>query len=287
MLALNYGLNAVAPKLSKAFFDAVVSSLTKKAFKLKSEWQIHPPPSFLCHQPAVSDTLAKGLEEGSVESRPGIASFADLNTVRFTYGSEVRDVDAVIYCTGFTRDFSLVPERAPGGTDEWSLLPNSDGVSLPRLFQSIFPVEDGESLVFLNNFTYSTGFMWIADLASVAVAQVSRGKSALPGREEMERSIDAHHTWLTGLARRERVKSDFVQEESWLRWMNGAAGTGVFEMLGYAWKVWGFWMTEMRLSGLLVGGVETPFALSLFEGGKGRAWEGTREAVLRVSEEVR
>ena len=35
------------------------------------------------------------------------------------------------------------------------------------------------------------------------------------------------------------MASDFVQEEGWLKWMDGAARTGMSECLGYGLKAWG------------------------------------------------
>lgn len=119
----------------------------------------------------------------------------------------------------------------------------------------------------------------------MAVAQVWKGKSKLPSVEEMNRQIDRDHVWLTTLVERETVASDFVHEESWLYWCHNAAGTGINENLGYRSSGWGFWTRERRLSNLLLGGVETPFALRLFDG-KWKRWDGARQAIIDVNMEV-
>jgi dimethylaniline monooxygenase (N-oxide forming) len=190
----------------------VIQSLTKKEFKLQPEWRIHPAPSFLCHQPTVSDTLCSCLEGGSILSKSNIQEFIGPDTIEFTDGTTA-EVDTLICCTGFTRDFTIIPELRTSDRDVWSQKPNSDGQPLPRLFQNIFPPSHGDSIAFLNNFTYPTGFMWIADLASMALVQVWKGASQLPSVEEMNQQIDNHHAWLTRLVERETVAWDFVQEE--------------------------------------------------------------------------
>jgi len=119
----------------------------------------------------------------------------------------------------------------------------------------------------------------------MAVAQVWKGTSQLPSVEEMNQQIDKHHAWLTTLVDRETVASDFVQEESWLHWCHDAAGTGVNENLGYRFAGWSFWARNMKLSNLLMGGVETPFTLRLFDG-KRKKWDGTEQAIVIINSEV-
>lgn len=41
----------------------------------------------------------------------------------------------------------------------------------------------------------------------------------------------------------------------------------------------------MKLSSLLMGGVDTPFGLRLFDG-KRKRWDDAREAIINVNEEV-
>lgn len=44
-------------------------------------------------------------------------------------------------------------------------------------------------------------------------------------------------------------------------------------------------MRDMKLSSLLIGGMDTPFNLRLFDG-KRKKWDGAREAIINVNEEV-
>lgn len=227
----------------------------------------------------MSDSLVEGLENGNIVSKSEIRRFIGPTTVEFEDSSV--EVDVVICCTGFVRDFSICPVELV--KDRWSEMPKSDGIPLPRLFQNIFPPSD-PSVAYLNNFSYPTGFMWIADLASMAVAQVWNN-GGLPTERQMNEQIDQHHAWLTKLVERETVPSDLVNEQSWLKWCNDTAGTGI-ENLGWGWPGLKFWFWDYKVSGLLMGGVESPFALRLFDG-KRKKWEGARQAVIDVNEEVR
>ena len=261
----------------------MLRSITTKEFKFRPEWRIHPPNSILCHQPTVSDTLIDALEEGSIISKPGILSFAVGDTVRFTDGTTVQ-ADVVILCTGFRRDFSLLTKLEETPRDGWCDKEHLDGQPLPRLFQNIFSPIHGDTLAVLNNFTFPAGFMWIADLASMAVVQVWKGTSKLPSVEDMNGQIDGHHAWLNKLAERETIPSNFVQEQSWLRWCHEAAGTGLNEHLGWNLAGWRFWVRDTTLSNLIMGGVNTPFALRLFEG-KRKRWEGARQAIIDINQQ--
>ncbi len=82
------------------------------------------------------------------------------------------EVDALIFCTGYACDFSLISDLTTIEEGAWSEKSKSEGKQLQRLYQNIFPSSRADSIAFLNNFTYPRGYMWIADLARIAVAQV-------------------------------------------------------------------------------------------------------------------
>jgi hypothetical protein len=54
----------------------------------------------------------------------------------------------------YCRDFSLIPELTTTEKNVWSEKPNSGGQLLWRFYQNIFPPSQGDSIAFLNNFTY-------------------------------------------------------------------------------------------------------------------------------------
>jgi dimethylaniline monooxygenase (N-oxide forming) len=112
-----------------------------------------------------------------------VKKFVGQNTITST-GATTAEIDALICCTGFTRDFTLIPEFITSERDAWSEKPKSDGQPLPRLYQNIFPPSRSDSIAFLN-FNFPTSYMWIADLASMALAQVCKGNSQVPSVREM------------------------------------------------------------------------------------------------------
>lgn len=89
-------------------------------------------------------------------------------------------------------------------------------------------------------------------MASMAIAEVWKGRYTLPGTEEMEREIDRFHGWVVGVSRGlgERAGRQTVPV-GWMEWLNEVAGTGCNEKLGYGWEGWKFWVMNMRLCNLM------------------------------------
>ena len=67
----------------------------------------------------------------------------------------------------------------------------------------------------------------VYDLASMALAQVWKGTSTLPPKEEVVRHTDMHHKWMCELAKKGTVYPDVVQVPEWYQWVNDTAGTSV------------------------------------------------------------
>jgi dimethylaniline monooxygenase (N-oxide forming) len=251
-----------------------IQKLTNSLFDLNPAWRIHPPPSIITHQPTVSDNLIDCLKDGSITSVMGIYRFSGPHEVELHDGTRL-EIDAVISCTGYAADFSLIPDLLP---------PNMSGNSTPRLYHNIFPPSRADSVAFLNSFNYPTGWFPLVDLASMAVAQIWAGRSTLPSVSVMNDSIDRHSTWVSSLSKKEpdTLPADIIHEKSWTRWLHEMAGTGVNENLGYGAKGWRFWLRNFGLNNLVMG-FDTPIVLRLFDG-KRKRWDGARDAIVRESE---
>lgn len=98
----------------------------------------------------VSDTLVPCLEDGSITSVAGIKRIVNATEVELQDGTRV-DVDAIIWCTGYKSDFSMIeprfnPECRP---QAWLDAPGSNGKSLFRLYKNVFSLEKPDSLAFM------------------------------------------------------------------------------------------------------------------------------------------
>lgn len=271
--------------------------------ELDPAWGLEPCPSMRVTVPVVSDTLVSHLRSGAVRSVPGVRRLRAPSTVELLAGEgeeegEVLEgVDAVICCTGFRNDYSILSSFHDGDgrfdpsadpPPEWLRTPGSRGRPLPRLYQNVFSLEAPGSLAFVGSVWFATGAFFVADMASMCVAQVWAGKARLPPRARMEAWADGHARGVARLAR-ERGAAPLpaaVSAGEWLAWADETAGTGLLARTGWGWKGWVFWARRRRLWRMVVDGPLTSAAWRLFDEGRRRPWEGAEGVIERVNEEA-
>jgi dimethylaniline monooxygenase (N-oxide forming) len=271
------------PYFGERMFDNFIKRMQDDSFNIRPEWRFEPAGKV----PVISDTLVPCLANGSIESIHGVKRILSPTSVELSDGSSV-DVDAIVYCTGYKTDFSLLsaPYDTSSRPQSWLNAPGSNRKSLFRLYHNIFSLEKADSLAFLGNVHVTLGGFQIFDMASMAITQVWAGRSSLPPKAEMEAVVDRHHEWLADQAQRTyNISPGQCDAGTWVRAMDGLAGTGVNEFLGYGSKGWTFWLRERKFCNLLMGGIWSPHIHRVF-GGKRRAWEGARGAIEGVNERV-
>jgi dimethylaniline monooxygenase (N-oxide forming) len=136
------------PRLGERLFDKFLKKMQDKSFDIRSEWRFEPAGKV----PVVSDTLIPCLENGSISSVAGIKRILGATEVELQDGSKL-DVDAIVWCTGYTSDFSMIEPRFDPTCRPrpWLDAPGSNGKSLFRLYHNIFSLEKPDSLAFLGN----------------------------------------------------------------------------------------------------------------------------------------
>jgi len=278
-------ISAFAPQATQKLFDNVVGTLADSCFDLAPEWNFKPTPSILTHRPLISDHLVDHLRNESIISVGGLKRFIDGRVVELADGSTL-EVDVVVFCTGYTADFSLMPENSPIAASDSSKVEQTFQVPpLARLYKNIFLPSHPNSIAYLSSWTLADGIMPLSDLTSMAVTQVWKGTFELPSEEVMNRDIDAHHTWARMIAGRGGTFPEIVNRGPWINWLNDAAGTGVNENLGYGLQGWLYWLSEPGFCSLLMTGVDSPHILRLFDGRR-KSWVGARDAILRVNKDA-
>lgn len=272
------------PIIGERFFDRFLKGLQDKSFNIRPQWGFDPPQKV----PLVSDELVPCLEDGRMESVKGVRRILNATQVELDDGRQV-NVDALIWCTGYKSDFSIIDPRFDPteiGSTAWTTAPGSNGKSLFRLWNNVFSLEKPDSLAFLGNVHFAIGGFQIFDTASMAIAQVWKGASRLPSQAQMQIDVREHHKWLADQASRgHNFSPGNVDGGPWTRTMDDLGGTGVNEYLGYRWKGWWFWITNMAFCNLLMAGIWTPHVYRVFDG-KRKRWEGAREAIVGVNESV-
>ncbi|KAF3901759.1 hypothetical protein AA313_de0202815 [Arthrobotrys entomopaga] len=288
-----YALHPLFPRLTSWIGEKLFELSMKKRFKgkLRDEWRLLPAPPMPNVAPVMNDYLVDHLHTGKIKSVHGVKRYLeDRTSIELLDGEILRNVDAVIYCTGYDWDYSILGEDADPttyDTPEWDRLEHARLMPFARLYWGIFSLRFPESLAFIGTYRgHSFNAFSNSDLASAAITQVWKGNYPLPSKEEMNAWCDAHYRGMVehvGLWRTQNIACDSGKLQSWL---NEASGNGVNQMLGWGWQGWKFWWKERNLYRLLMDGVDTAYIQRLFEGRgeKGRTrWDGARDAILRAN----
>lgn len=163
-------------------------SLKRAGRKVREDWRLLPAPSMAHTHPAVQEDFIPALYEGDIIPVKGFEDFAGDYQVLLQDG-EVVDVDAVIFCTGYELDFSIMPELEMDGACGLPMKTAGEGLNgrstdqdeiaegqerkrkphLPRLFQMTFPPRWASSIAFLSWMsprrmygTYANWFLWLS-----------------------------------------------------------------------------------------------------------------------------
>ncbi|QYS93294.1 hypothetical protein H0G86_000675 [Trichoderma simmonsii] len=251
----------------------------------------------LYRTPFVCDELPGLLDSGDVKIYPGIMGVAGPRTVVFKDGSEITDVDAIIFCCGYYHDLSLIKGEGHPADIEFSMDSfeelkgtkhhNKDS-EYQRLYHGILSERYPESLAVLGSLTTLRPTFVLYDLATMALASMWSGSYPLPSPRAMKREIDSHYNFMVRAL--ERGPMAYLGLRIDIRgtytWLNAAAGTGVIERLeGWGWEAWKFWWKNRMLYKFIMDGPNVSAVYRLFDMGRGRKpWAGARAAIEKANE---
>ncbi|KAK5111243.1 hypothetical protein LTR62_005271 [Meristemomyces frigidus] len=288
-------LETTFPSLALKFLASWVATIQKKHYDLRPEWRINTPtPSLSKQNPTVSDYIYGALQSGDVTSVHGIKRYIGPQSPELEDGTVLEDVDAVIYCTGYRLDLSWL-----GKLDPTNLEPNNPhstnyDYTAPRLYQNILSHEHPDNLAFVGLALVFFAAFPVADLTSMALAQLWSKPSLLPSHADMQKQYTTHRAWRAGINSLPNPAGKGpatlqLETGQFMAWGQELIGTRVDEMLSYgSWEAWLFWWREKGLSRMLYDGVYSPHVWRLFDSaGRRKRWVGAREAIERVNEEVR
>ena len=274
-------------------YNKKASSIMFTAFgRTNPTWRLEPAPSIkVTAPPVISDSLISNFRTGLVRPITGIRRITGPQELELNDGTSI-SVDAIICCTGYHKnDFNLIdPKYDPSANPsrQWLEARGSKGRALPRLYQNVFSIKKPDSLAFLGCVWFVTGAFCLADMASMAIAQVWAGKSQLPPTAEMEAWTENHERDMSKRAERGAVMTAAVSMGEWISWMDKLAGTGIEENLGWtSWKAWKFWWQHRDLHKMIMDGCLTAAMWRLFDTGKRKAWKGARAEIRRANQTQR
>ncbi|GKT90022.1 hypothetical protein Ct61P_07872 [Colletotrichum tofieldiae] len=269
-------MNRYTPGLWEKTMNSVISKLEHEIFDLKPKWGFDPAPSITNQRPLVNDDLIPCLENGSIISTRGLARVIDDKTIETSDGRRY-EVDAILFCTGFTVDYSVAgPDADPcrATTTDWEKSSGYTGRPLPRLYQNIFSLDHPRSLAFIGHLS----FMNPAFFIRAAV----EGRLSFPPQVEMEKQVNDQHAWVLELAKKGPVTPSIVKASEWMEWVDKVIGTGLPENLGYTMTGWNPWLRVHQFCNMLMDGLLSPHAYRLFPG-KRKTWDGARDAIVAMN----
>ncbi|KAK6342007.1 hypothetical protein TWF730_001489 [Orbilia blumenaviensis] len=269
--------------------EATMKSQFKK--EIKKEWRLLPAPPVVNVVPVMNDYLLDYLDAGRLKSVHGIKRYLDDGTsIEMEDGEILRSIDAVIYCTGYTYDYSYLEKEAnPTAfpTPEWDRMEHAGTTRYPRLYWGIFSTEYPESLAFIGPYRgHSLSAFSNSDLMSTAVSQIWAGNYPVPTKPEMDAWCNAHYLTTLKYVSHWRLSNIAADSGALSKWLNDAAGNGINENLGWGWEGWQFWWNNMGLYYTIMDGVDSAHIQRLFNGrsGKGRKrWDGAKNAIYQAN----
>lgn len=203
------------------------------------------------------------VKEGRITSTWGIKRITGPSAVELDDGSVINDVDAIIACVGYNSDIPMLSEvltfvDAPGGA-----------VPLPNLYMGIFPPGHSDSLAIMSNVHLNGPQVPGRELTAMAVAQIWAGNSSLPSKPVMDVWVRRHQDWLwKRIAQAHGLHRGDVLAIDWMKFVHDAAGTALYDNIGWSWSAWKLWWKDPALYKALAHGPATPHAFRLFETGK-------------------
>lgn len=285
--ALFHTLDAYVPNQAQNFLDKFMGSIAARELgALDPEWRLTPAPSLAHQTPTVTDTLVPALRAGTITSCAAPARILDEQTIELQDGKTVQ-ADAIICCTGYHFDFSILGPYNPTGSPDTH--PDT-----PALYQNIFSLEQPDSLAFIGiALTLNPAFL-ISDLSSMALAQLWSRKStspSLPPMDEMQEWYKTHLQWVAGI-RRKSPHGKFVKlsvrNGPWLSWVDEVSGANVARHLSYtSVDAWKFWWKDRELCGMALDGIFSPHIHRLFESERRKKWDGARDAIVKVNKDIK
>lgn len=273
------------PSLASKLLDMVFASNFKKKYGNNDPaWGFAEKPSIGdgLHTITCNDGLIPSVRDGKLLSKPGIKRVTGPTSLELDNGEVLEDIDAIITCTGYANDMVMLSEAVT-----YTEPANANAPPIPNLYMNIFPPQYADSIAVVS-FTHVNGAQPPArELTAMAVAQVWAGNSALPSEAEMENWTRKHDRWRRPrIVKEPNLHQGDVLTRPWMQFLHEAAGTDMFDHIGWGRKAWKLWWSDRELYNALAHGPATAHGHRLFETGKRKVWAGARKAVVGVAAEV-
>ncbi|KAF3035337.1 hypothetical protein E8E12_006453 [Didymella heteroderae] len=286
LVPITWSLQKHCPSVYGWMMDSAIDQNFKDSWgENKIDWGLARSPSLGDGQHVVvcSQDLVPNIKAGRIRSVPGIKRITGSHSVEFDSGLVAKDIDAVILCIGYTDDMDILQEAI-------EFAPAQDGgPALPNLYQNIFPPGYADSFAHIS-LTHLFGPQIPGRvLAAMAIPQIWANRSPLPSDSAMRTWISAHQAWIRKRSAKAGPNGNGYQEVDngdWSYFLHEAAGTGLYEHVGWGWKAWSLWWNDRELYRAIANLPICAYSNMVFDMGKRRPWKGARQALIEAYAEL-
>ncbi|XP_068096036.1 flavin-containing monooxygenase 5-like [Hyperolius riggenbachi] len=219
---------------------------------------LKPKHRFLGQHPTISDDLPNRIIAGKVLMKTNVRCFTETDAV-FEDGSVEKDIDVVIFATGYTFTFPFIDESVV--KVENNVVP---------LYKMVFPPHLEKSTIAFIGYCQPVGaIMPLSEIQSRWATRVFKGLAKLPSMGEMKEEI---------MKRKEDMQKRYVKSErhtiqvDYTPYMDEIA-----EEVGCKPNMKDFWLSDPKLAWEILFGPCTPYQYRLRGPGQ---WKGARRAIL-------
>ncbi|KAF4443852.1 putative H+-transporting ATPase, vacuolar, 67K chain [Fusarium austroafricanum] len=294
-------LGNIMPNIFAGLMTRVMINMRDKEWPhMKKIFGARPVDGILHRVPLFSEHLADNLKNGTVKSVQGIKEVTGPKTIVLVDGTVLEDVDAVIFCSGYGYDFSII--KGPGDPTDPSIAPDHNKrieatkfydqeIKFARLFHGFASEQFPDSLAFLGHMILMRPPFVLYDLTTMALASMWSGSCPIVSAEERHKDIDDHYDYIVKTLQKGPVPHPGFRWKTkpTYEFLNQAAGTGVTDHLGcFTWEAWKLWWNDRKFYNLLMDGTDCPAVYRLFDTGRGRKpWPGARASIEKTNQEVK
>uniref|UniRef100_A0A8C5W9X0 Flavin-containing monooxygenase n=1 Tax=Leptobrachium leishanense TaxID=445787 RepID=A0A8C5W9X0_9ANUR len=220
---------------------------------------LHPKDWSMMKEPIVNDYLPSNILCGAVRVKPSIKKFTETSVI-FEDGTEISDLDFIIFATGYSIAFPFLDDSVIKMDDENNV----------RLYKYVFlPHLEKQTLAFLGVLQPFGGVFPVVELQCRWATRIFNGKTQLPSLRKMEDCIQRKHD--------KQIKSftkcrNQTLQMHFIEYMDEVAvEIGVLPSIAQ------LLFTDTRLAYHIFFGPCTPYQYRLKGPGK---WTGARKAIL-------
>lgn len=280
LLPITWYLQKYCPSVYGYMMDTAVAQSFKDSWgDNNTEWGLAQSPSMGDGQHVVvcSQDLVPNIKSGKVRSVPGIKRITGPKSIEFDDGRVAEGVDVVILCIGYTDDMDMLEEAIEFTPAQ------DDGPKLPNLYMNIFPPKYASSFAHIS-LTHLFGPQIPGRvLAAMAIPQIWADRSPLPSIPTMESWLSTHQSWIRKRIAKVGPNGNGYQEVDngeWSYFLHDAAGTGLYEHVGWGWRAWRLWWNDRELYRAISSLPICAYSYRVFDMGKRMPWQGARQTIL-------